>query len=131
MDLQGWTLQIVGENAAVEFRPAAAEFIDRCGGPARFPKIAAKTADGRSDVLGFLDPCRRETIHAEQMMRHPQGRIRIDIQLDWLAFAREVIELAGFDRLPNLALCDGFPLVQISVCHKRRYRYYWCRHDQC
>jgi hypothetical protein len=65
------------------------------------------------------------------MMGHPQGRIWIDIQLDRLAFAREVIELAGFDRLPNLSLRDGFPLVQTSVCHKRRYRYYWSRHDQC
>jgi len=45
-------------------------------------------------------------------MRHPEARVRIDIQLDGLAFVREVIELAGFDRLPDLALCDGLPLVQ-------------------
>ena len=52
------------------------------------------------------------------MMRHTQARIGIDIELDRLALAREVIELAGFDRLPDLALRDGFPLIQTSVCHK-------------
>ena len=114
MDLWGWTLQIVGENAAVELRRAAAEFINRCGGPARFPKIRAKAVDRGVNVLGFLDPGRRETIHAEQMMRHPQARIGVDIELDRLALAREVIELAGLDRLPNLPLRDGFPLIQTS-----------------
>jgi len=64
-------------------------------------------------------------------MLHPQARIAIDIELDRLALAREVIELAGLDHLPDLPLRDGFPLVQISVWHKRRYRYYWSRHDQC
>jgi hypothetical protein len=51
-------------------------------------------------------------------MRHPQARVGIDIELDRLALAREVIELAGLDRLPNLAVRDGFTLVQSSVCHK-------------
>ena len=81
-------------------------------------KISAKASDRRIDVLRFLDPGRRKTMYAEQMMRHPEGRIRVGIELDGLAFTREVIESAGFDGLPDLALRDGFPLVQISVCHK-------------
>ena len=120
MDLRGRALQIVRENTAVQLRRAAAEFIDGCGSPARVTKIAAKTADGCIDVLGFLDPRRRKTIHTEQMMRHPQARVGIDIQLDRLALTREVIERAGLDRLPDLPLRDGFPLVQSSVCHKGR-----------
>lgn len=118
MELRRRAFQIVGENAAVDFRRATAEFIDRRVTPARAPKIGAKTAHRCIDVLGFLDPRRCKTIHAEQMMRHPQARIRVYIELDWLALAREVIELASLDRLPNLSLRYGFPLIQTSVCHK-------------
>ena len=57
-------------------------------------------------------------------MGHPEAGIGVGIELDRLAFTGEVIERAGFDGLPDLALRDGFPLVQISVCHKRRYRDY-------
>lgn len=51
-------------------------------------------------------------------MRHPEARIGVGIELDGLAFTGEVVEGSGFDGLPDLALRDGFPLVQISVCHK-------------
>jgi len=56
-------------------------------------------------------------------MRHPQAGIRIDIQLDGLTFIREVIELARLDRLPDLPLRDGFPLIQASVCHNSAQSY--------
>ena len=51
-------------------------------------------------------------------MRHPEARIGVGIELDGLAFTGEVIEGAGFDGLPDFAFRDGFPLVQILVCHK-------------
>ena len=120
MDLRGRAFQVVSQNAAVELRRTSAEFSDCSGTSERAPKIGAKTAHRCIDVLGFFDPRRREAIHAEQMMGHPQAGIGVDIQLDGFAFAREVFELPGFDRLPYFALRDGFPLVQSSVCHKRR-----------
>jgi len=48
-------------------------------------------------------------------MRHPEAWIGIGLELDGLASRREVIERAGLDRLPDFALRDGFPLVQVSV----------------
>jgi hypothetical protein len=51
-------------------------------------------------------------------MRHPEGGIGVGIELDGLAFGWEVIERAGLERLPDFAFRDGFPLVQVSVCHK-------------
>ena len=81
-------------------------------------KIGSKTADGAVNILGFLDPGWRKPIYPEQMMCHPHARIGVRIELDGLTLAREVIELTSLDGLPDLALRNGFPLIQISVLHK-------------
>ena len=70
------------------------------------------------DFLRLLNPGGRKSIDSKQVMRHPHAWIRIGIEFHGPAFVREVIELAGLDRLPDLTLRDGFPLVQISVWHR-------------
>ena len=118
VESRGRALQVVGENPAVDFGCPGAQFIEGRPTPLRVVNVRPKTSDCGIDILQFLDPGRRKTVYAEQVVRHPHARIRVDIQLDWLALVREVIELAGFDGLPDLALRDGFPLIQISVLHK-------------
>lgn len=69
------------------------------------------------DFLRLLNPGGRKSIDSKQVMRHPHAWIWVGIELNALPFVREVIELAGLDRLPDLTLRDRFPLVQISVWH--------------
>ena len=76
-------------------------------------EIGTQAYDRTVDLASFFDPGRREPIDAEQMVRHPLGRIfkRVAIEVDGPAFVGQVVEFTGLDRFPDLAFSDGFKTV--------------------
>ena len=96
MDVCGWALEVVGENAAIKLSGLVAK-ADKgalpgivVGGisPASIGQVFFETLDGAIDIVGFFDPGWGESIHAEQVMRHPKRRI-----FEWIGVERDGLTL--------------------------------------
>ena len=132
MELGGGALQVVGPDAAVQLSRAIPEFFEGTRG-----LVLQQATEFRSAIFNiarFFDPGGSESVHSEQMMRHPERGIFEGIRMKWnrLATAREIIEGTGVHGFTNFAIRDGLPLVRHSLqfdmarvtpSHPRRNRF--------
>jgi len=65
------------------------------------------------DLARFFDPGWRESVHAQQMMRHAEAWLfeRILIEGNPLALGGQIFEGAGLHRFPDLSIGDALPFV--------------------
>ena len=128
------TFEIVREDAAVEFLGLFSKSVERTlpawGGDSVAStgvlKIGSQFQRGTVDLARFFDPGWCESVHAQQMVRHPEIRIfeRILIQRDRLAFGGQIFERTRLHRLPDFSFGDALPLVHsfFSVTWSPRLR---------
>ena len=76
-------------------------------------KFGSQPQTGTIDLARFFDPGWRESVDAQQMMRHPETRIfeRIFVKGNRLALRGQILERAGLHGFPDLSFGDALPLV--------------------
>jgi hypothetical protein len=84
-------------------------------------EIGSQSQRGTINLARFFDPGWGESVHAQQVMRHPEIRIfkRILIQRNWLTLRRQIVERAGLHRFPDLSFGDALPSVHYSLLSPR------------